>query len=175
MRVLCIGCSWSEGYPAYLTAGFVTKHNFNGKGLWYIVNQLENDEKAERYNKIILQLPTPIRYRIDIPDTRRSIEEFKRSMMSERQVIDSYKKEIVKIINKYNSIIILLYETGGYPFRHPYDFGENVRREMIEFIGETRSIHVDFNNEENHTKSYNDMHPSSLADKKCAEIISKNI
>ena len=47
-----------------------------------------------------------------------------------REWLDSYKQKIIDINKLHNNIIFFLYNVGGYPFRHPYDFGKSIDKQL---------------------------------------------
>jgi hypothetical protein len=172
---MTIGCSWTDKYPDYITSAYVDKRSYHGKGLWFIENKL-NEIDTRRYDKIIVQLPTPIRFRASISDTEDSIKEFKLSMMGDDKLLRAYERKILDI-SQDSRVVFLLYNTGGYPFRHPYDFGAQAEEQVILYMEKNGIQHIKVILEGLHgfTKSYNDFHPNEAADKICAKIVENNI
>ena len=171
IRIYCIGCSWSQGYPDFIEKAH--KVPLHGHGLWYI-HDVMNDLDLSKFEKIIVQLPTPIRFKGSGGDTLKTMNEFIMNGMTDKKLLEAYKKEIKSIFFDYQRCTFLLYNTGGYPFRYPWDFGEDVENEMLMYMADEYIPHIYVKLGDDHdTKSYNDMHPSTLADKKCAEIVKR--
>ena len=155
-RILCIGCSWTRVWPRKLpyqnTKYKLTKKAMDGHGLNDIYNHLKHH--AKKFDDIIVQLPTPIRsFRDRFLFSYNTGNQFKnfidswndesidviidKTSFKKRAIEDllrKYKNTILKINELHPNVHFFLYNTGGYPFRHPFDFGETIDKDMIDWF-----------------------------------------
>ena len=107
MRILCIGCSWTEGWPHHLPESFnFHKSSLHGLGLGKIKQTFE-DKGFERKPRTAI-----------------------------RKLMKEYKDIILEINKLHPNVVFFLYNTGGYPLRHPFDFGKDIDKKFIEFFRE---------------------------------------
>ena len=69
-----------------------------------------------------------------------------------KEWLDSYKQKIIDINKLHDNIIFFIYNVGGYPFRHPYDFGKSIDKQMLDFFEENglKSIYLSFEGQANY-------------------------
>ena len=155
-EVLCCGCSWSTNYTKLLNEKWhvnVETHVKNGAGLDIIEDSLKKwKDRAGRKNIdwVIVQLPTPLRVtpHVKTADFQRALVKnikFKGKEIAERDLINLYLQRISKIGMYHENIVFFLYNTAGYPFRHPYDFGSGIENKVISHIEENGFKHVTLN------------------------------
>ena len=149
MKILITGCSWvqrmhKQNYPKDID---IDLKSFGGQGLWRIKKHLKI-VNTDIYDYIFIQLPTPIRNdEISISTTDKfnqfikDIKEMGEDVASEKW-LDEYRKKIVEINEMHDNVVFFLYNVGGYPLRHPYDFGKNIDKEMIYFLEESNLNHI---------------------------------
>lgn len=166
-RILCIGCSWTRVWPDKLpyqnTKYKLSKKAMDGHGLNDIYHHLE--AHAKPFDHIIVQLPTPIRsfrnrhlfhfntgnqFKNFIDSWKdkitEEIEYFKE--LATEELLNKYKNTILKINDLHPNIHFFLYNTGGYPFRHPFDFGKDIHEKMIKWFRykDIKHIHLTLEN-----------------------------
>ncbi len=56
--------------------------------------------------------------------------------------LDEYKEKIIEISKLGKKVVFFLYNVGGYPFRHPYDFGIDIDDKMVEFFRDNGLEHL---------------------------------
>ena len=152
MNILITGCSWVQRMKKQkelVTDGMRFK-SFGGQGLHRIEEHLDKCD-TDDIDYVFLQLPTPIRSGFSMSTT----EKFKEFVSVIKEVgedvaskkwLDSYKQKIFDINKLHNNIIFFLYNVGGYPFRHPYDFGKSIDKKMLDFFEDNglKSIYLSF-------------------------------
>ena len=145
------GCSWIQRMHK-LTGGNkrtgewngvgIDYNSFGGQGVWRIEHYLESNDFSH-YDFVVVQLPTPIRNEVHERDTTSRFKAFLEDIKKEgeeeasKNLLDSYKQKMIDISNLHKRVVFFLYNVGGYPLRHPYDFGVNAEEDMIEFFNET--------------------------------------
>jgi|TARA_R100000030_G_scaffold100468_2_gene93598 hypothetical protein len=149
MKILITGCSWvqrmhKQKYPKDID---IDLKSFGGQGLWRIKQHFKI-VNTDIYDYIFIQLPTPIRNDADSFSTSdkfrqflKAIEEMGEDVASEKWLAD-YRKKILEINEMHDNIVFFLYNNGGYPLRHPYDFGEDADKEMIDFLEKSNLNHI---------------------------------
>jgi len=133
MKTLIIGCSWIRAMRLLkkINNFDVQYVSFGGQGLWKISNYLKSHDLTI-YDSIVVQLPTPIRNNAVSTSTTGKFNEFliKIKKLGEQEtsnkIMDDYKDKIFEINQLHDRVVFFLYNVGGYPFRHPYDFGVNI-------------------------------------------------
>lgn len=151
--IVCVGCSWTRDWPKFLPNSMDVVHRYyDGKGLGFIREKLRSDlkEESNRADRIVIQLPTPLRS-IDLDGSPRTmtflkfVERVWKGKHGERRdrLMKSYQGEIEKLASDFpGRVVFLVFNTGGYPFRCPYDFGEKSQPDMMQFLGEKQLPHV---------------------------------
>tara|TARA_R110000824_G_scaffold173550_4_gene351692 strand:+ start:519 stop:1208 length:690 start_codon:yes stop_codon:yes gene_type:complete len=152
MKIFSIGCSWNESWPDFINDNKdVTKVAMHGKGIKEIYNKMLNQDLKE-YDYVVVQLPTPIRsfkypelsgvatrqYHINFVNSFNEVGEDTAC----NNLLNSYKDDILLINSLHDNVIIFLYNTGGYPLRHPFDFGENIDYNFVDFFKNNNLKHV---------------------------------
>ena len=120
MKIFSIGCSWNESWPDFINDNKdVTKVAMHGKGIKEIYNKMLNQDLKEYdyFNEVG-------------EDTACN------------NLLNSYKDDILLINSLHDNVIIFLYNTGGYPLRHPFDFGENIDYNFVDFFKNNNLKHV---------------------------------
>lgn len=137
MKVLCVGCSWTRDWPKFLPDYLDVTHEWrDGKGITTLHDVVK--EQGGRHDAVIVQLPTPIRWDRSPWYSRQFIAEFlKRTrggdpQFFEQKLLDSYYAEMWEISRCHPRVLFLLFNTGGYPFRAPYDFGAEVTGQLYD-------------------------------------------
>lgn len=155
LTVFCTGCSWTRDWPKFLPSIEALHHPFDGKGVRHIHQQMigRRSEDANRADRIVVQLPTPVRSVSQEPgNTARCLDYIKRVWHGQRgrkgrELLRTYQQEIEALAADFpDKLTFLIFNTGGYPFRCPYDFGEQVQQRMVEWLDHKGlpSIVVDF-------------------------------
>ncbi len=144
MKIFSIGCSWNESWPDFISDDKdVTKVAMHGKGIKEIRNEMLNHNLNE-YDYVVVQLPTPIRsfrypelaglatrvYHVNFVDSFKEQDEDTAC----DNLLNSYKEDILSISSLHKNVIIFLYNTGGYPLRHPFDFGKDIDDRFVDFF-----------------------------------------
>ena len=171
MRILCIGCSWTEGWPHHLPESFnFHKSSLHGLGLGKIKQTFEDKGFIEKFDVAICQLPTPIRT-FGPGDTTDSHRDFVNSFEGKprtaiRKLMKEYKDIILEINKLHPNVVFFLYNTGGYPLRHPFDFGKDFDKKFIEFFRENdlRDIYLSFEGLAGYCKQEEDCDDSEYKD-----------
>tara|TARA_R100001377_G_scaffold75574_1_gene52189 strand:+ start:17056 stop:17733 length:678 start_codon:yes stop_codon:yes gene_type:complete len=139
--ILITGCSWIQKMHKYNDTDFIYK-SYGGQGLWKIYNSLKDLKDSSSYQGIVVQLPAPVRnHPTNISTTDRfnlflnRIEKLGEQKAREES-INEYKQKILDINKLHKNIVFFLYNVGGYPLRHPYDFGKEADKELINFFEE---------------------------------------
>jgi len=148
MKIYITGCSWIQRMYKQKTKSIDVNYNsYGGQGLWKIKDHLKSNNFDE-YDSIIVQLPTPIRNdSISASTTDKfnqfisGINKFGEERVS-KKMLDEYKEKIIEINKLHKRVVFFLYNVGGYPLRHPYDFGINSDNEMINFLKCNRLEHL---------------------------------
>ena len=150
-KTLITGCSWIQKMHKYNSK--FDYASFGGRGLWKIYNYLYKSN-IDKYQTIIIQLPAPVRNDPNCKSTTdrfniflNSIKELGEQKASKIQ-LDNYKQKILDINSLHKNIHFFLYNVGGYPLRHPYDFGENADEDFINWLKENNlnHLHLSFEN-----------------------------
>jgi hypothetical protein len=159
MRILCTGCSWTDVWPNHLPDSInFHKASLHGAGLGNLHKLLvekgsDKREFASKFGMIICQLPTPIRSHegADTTDKHKKFvdsfgdkddEENYLEEVAKEKLLTEYKNKILEMNKLHPEIVFFLYNTGGYPLRHPFDFGEDVDEKLIEFFKENNLKHI---------------------------------
>jgi hypothetical protein len=117
--------------------------SFPGQGLWKIEKYLRSCD-LDRFDAIVIQLPTPIRNSESSTNTTNRFKMFVKQIKklgeikASKRMLDEYKEKIVEINKLDKKVVFFLYNVGGYPLRHPYDFGMDIDDKMIEFFRDNR-------------------------------------
>ena len=171
MRILCIGCSWTEGWPHHLPESFnFHKSSLHGLGLGKIKQTFEDKGFIEKFDVAIWQLPTPIRtfWPGDTTDSHRDfVNSFEgKPRTAIRKLMKEYKDIILEINKLHPNVVFFLYNTGGYPLRHPFDFGKDIDKKFIEFFRENdlRHIYLSFEGLAGYCKQEEDCDDSEYKD-----------
>lgn len=130
--ILVTGCSWTDLYPQFIERA-ITHRPLGGRGLPQIRDSLKED--PEDYERVILQLPTPVRsFPGEIKDrrilTRDLHQQFLRSGWPKNRLLSLYLDQMEEISKIYPTTFFL-FNTGGYPLRSPLDFGELAERAFL--------------------------------------------
>ena len=162
MRVLCIGCSWTDKWPDYLKLVSPIKRSFHGGGLSLIEKTIKNYQNNVEIEAVVCQLPTPIRT-FSRGDTEQSHQNFVHSFQQNKQdsiekLLTEYKDLLLDINNLHSNVIFFLYNTGGYPLRHPFDFGEDIDNQFVKFFQDNnmKHIHLSFEGKSGYCKKEED-------------------
>jgi len=152
MKILITGCSWIQRIKNQKDSvtDDMSFRSFGGQGLCVIENHL-NKCDVDDIDYVFLQLPTPIRNDFSSSTTER-FKEFVSDIKkmgedgASKKWLDSYKQKILDINKLHSNIVFFLYNVGGYPFRHPYDFGKSIDDQMLGFFKENglNSINLSF-------------------------------
>ncbi len=136
IRALCMGCSWSYRWPGLLGFREVTwEDRGGGLGLYQIRGRLAQ-QALSTVDWVIVQLPTPIRSvdagRVPLINTAGTLGCFSWFLKhfegigekaARAQLLDRYVEEIHTINAMHPRVLFFVFNTGGYPFRSPFDFG----------------------------------------------------
>tara|TARA_R110000824_G_scaffold60853_5_gene162340 strand:+ start:6308 stop:7081 length:774 start_codon:yes stop_codon:yes gene_type:complete len=182
-KIYTIGCSWShflfdEYKNSIFIEAFASKYAYNhnrgesyslpGHGLGHIRNILESSSESSVYGEcdyMIVQLPTPIRSvlndKTSAMNTVGYMKEYQKlvSTVGREAAINHlfgvYTQEIEKINDMHENVVFFLYNSGGYPFRHPVvlDTEEKFESRIENFFIEKRikSISLNFEGEPGYT------------------------
>lgn len=153
--IVCIGCSWTRDWPGFLPDELpVVSRYCDGKGLGFLQYKLETELKDEcnEADRIVVQLPTPVRSIStegrDHPRTRIFLDFIQQAWKGAERVksdklLRAYRREVVSLNQAFpGKIIFFIFNTGGYPFRCPYDFGETAQSDMQDFFEENGFLHT---------------------------------
>ena len=144
MKVLITGCSWIQ--KMWITDSNFYYKSFGGQGLWKIYNEINSNFKD--YKNIVVQLPAPVRNHPTCRSTTNRFNIFLNKIKklgeikATQDLLEEYKQKILDINKLHKNIVFFLYNVGGYPLRHPYDFGENADKELINFFKENNLKHL---------------------------------
>ena len=153
--VYCTGCSWTEsggGWPNYIDKKKfdVTSIAHSGKGLSDIYEYMKLEDLSKQ-EFIVVQLPTIVR---EMPPgkTFRRFQNLKKKAgeigkeAAEEFALDLYLSTIKNIDRLHKNVVFFVFNVGGYPFRHPYDFGESFESRFIDRISAdgVRITHLSF-------------------------------
>jgi len=149
MKIFCIGCSWTENWPDFIDKNKeVTKITMHGRGLPSIYNEMLT-HNLDDYDYVVVQLPTPIRsFGPPKGNTKQYHVDFVNSFSTDgedvacEKLLTLYKNDIFSINSLHKNVIMFLYNTGGYPLRHPFDFGTNIDNDFINFFKENNIKYV---------------------------------
>ena len=153
-NILVTGCSWVQRMENHNKKNINNRFNFEylsygGQGLWKIEKILKKFNISEEYDTVVVQLPTPIRNKIDNNNTTELFCNFVDSFNSDKEekkaakeMLDKYKQKIIEINKLHKNVVFFLYNVGGYPFRHPYDFGKNIDSKIINFLKDNDLNHI---------------------------------
>jgi hypothetical protein len=137
MKILCIGCSWSENYPDLIGEPYeVTKIAMHGYGLGDFFQKLARDVDLAEFKRVFVQLPTPVRSYPDDPylqikRTGYLMNQFVKSGWTDHKLLKVYLDEMNRLSVLHRDVYFFMYNVGGYPMRHPYDFGEHSEERLI--------------------------------------------
>ena len=139
--ILITGCSWIQKMHKYDNTNFTYK-SYGGQGLWKIYNSLKDLKDLSSYQGIVVQLPAPVRNHPSSVSTTDRFNVFLSRIKklgeqkAKEESINEYKQKILDINKLHKNIVFFLYNVGGYPLRHPYDFGKKADQELISFFRE---------------------------------------
>lgn len=147
IRIYTVGCSWTHFlFDEYKNSSklesFACEHAYQhnqgvsyslpGHGLGHIRNILEMESESSVYRNcdyMVVQLPTPVRSVLcDNKSSMKTVgymKEYQKLVDSRGRelaidyIFKVYTKEMKKINSMHSNVIFFLYNTGGYPFRHP--------------------------------------------------------
>tara|TARA_Y100000034_G_scaffold79960_1_gene95971 strand:+ start:259 stop:999 length:741 start_codon:yes stop_codon:yes gene_type:complete len=169
MKILVLGCSWIQKMNKQ---NHLLKFNINrthsntidveylsfpGQGLWTIAKYLRSlQEKPwfsgssdfDKFDAFVIQLPTPIRNEENSTSTTNRFKMFIKQIKelgeikASKKILDEYKEKIIEISKLGKKVVFFLYNVGGYPFRHPYDFGIDIDDKMVEFFRDNGLEHL---------------------------------
>ena len=150
MKILVTGCSWIQAMhkQQILRGNDFTFKSFGGQGLWRIESYLKDIQK-DTFDFIFVQLPTPVRNEINSLSTTEKFNEFVDDIkklgekLAANKWLTEYKQKIIDINKIHKNIVFFLYNVGGYPFRHPYDYGMDIDNKMIEFFKKAKLSYID--------------------------------
>ena len=144
-NILITGCSWVQKMHKYSTD--YEYASFGGRGLWYIQNYLQS-KKLNNYDGIVIQLPTPIRDIIKSNDTTQRFYNFIEQIKTNgeetaaTELLNKYKQTIIEINKLHDNVVFFLYNVGGYPLRHPYNFSDDADNNMLTFLKSNNLKHL---------------------------------
>ena len=147
MKVLITGCSWIQDMHRQADNKDYVFKSWGGQGLWRIENYLQNI-KTEKFDYIFVQLPTPVRNKIDCSSTtirfKKFISDINKVGKEEagKKWLNVYKEKIIDISKINENIIFFMYNVGGYPFRHPFDYGKDIEYKMVNFFKESSISYI---------------------------------
>ena len=135
--IFVTGCSWSRDWPALLDMPNVTHEWHDGKGLATLADSVK--QNGSRFDFVVVQMPTPIRWDRSGWSSKRFIDAFlgrleKFRFRSEESLLDEYRNQILALNKIHPRILFFFFNTGGYPFRAPFDFGEHMDVIFMESI-----------------------------------------
>ena len=171
-KVLVTGCSWVMRMGPHtqneIYDGVSFKYaSFSGQGLWKIEQVLKYMSEGRSvspnhswnngvhsylndYDYVVVQLPTPVRNTVNGADTTErlctlidSFDEIGKEFAIKNS-IDEYKQKIKDINILHDNIIFFWYNIVGYPFRHPFDYGDKIIGGMYKFFEDYNFIHLSF-------------------------------
>lgn len=161
MKLYSIGCSWNHRLaPALRNLGYQVigseesrkrKGNIEwsdglaGFGITHIETIIKKEiETAKQCDVLLVQIPTPVRSvlkdSLPVQKTASYINDHERLRKilgkenADIEVIDDYKKHLTSISKLHKRVIFLIFNVGGYPFRHPCDFGKDCESKILDFI-----------------------------------------
>mgnify|MGYP003645905157 CR=1 FL=1 len=146
-NILITGCSWVQKMYKYNTNYDYEYASFGGRGLWYIQDYLQS-RKLNNYDGIVIQLPTPIRNIIQSNDTTERFHNFIEQIKTlgeepaATELLNEYKQTIIEINKLHDNIVFFLYNVGGYPLRHPYNFSDDADNNMLNFLKSNNLKHL---------------------------------
>ena len=170
--VYSIGCSWIHEFNMQLAkskkiqgCGSVTapkrsqglySEGLAGHGLNHIKEILKFSSEMSEYQEkdvLLVQLPTPVRGILrdghrPRTNTKGYIEAYKDLVETigveeaEEDLFSYYKKCLEEINSFHKNVVFFIFNTGGYPFRHPLDFGSTAQKEIISFLKEKKFNHL---------------------------------
>ena len=149
MKTLITGCSWIQRMHKQnkIKNLDIDYASFGGQGLWKISDYLKSRD-LNVYDSIVVQLPTPIRNDAVSKSTTDKFNQFINQIKdlgiqeASNKIMSDYKDKIFEINQLHDKVVFFLYNVGGYPFRHPYDFGVNIDNEMIRFFEDNQLEHL---------------------------------
>ena len=148
-RILCAGCSWSRSWPGMMAQILqVDWISGGGKSLGWIREQVCALEWSA-YDAIIIQVPTPIRSIKNTGlNTRGCLDRFmdeSRSLterLCRKLTMDQYRQDAYKLASTIDGVLFFVYNVGGYPFRCPYEFGDDSEKKFTEWLTRKRIRHT---------------------------------
>jgi hypothetical protein len=198
MKIYSIGCSWNHRLaPALRDLGYevagseesrIRKGNIAwsdglaGFGLTHIETIINKELETIKNNDILLvQLPTPVRSvlkdSLPLQNTSSYINDFERLKKlvgkenANIEVLEDYKNHLISISKLHKRVIFLIFNVGGYPFRHPCDFGKECESNIIEFIKQQNFEFVYRTFESQRGYSVNEIEVSELQKKELIESV----
>ena len=143
MKVLITGCSWVQSMKQQKTSFDFELKSFGGRGIFYLNNYLKTND-INQYEHVVVQLPTPIRNNISSSSTTERFNVFINEInktseeKTAQKYLEQFKEQVLEISKLHKNVIFFLYNVGGYPFRHPYDFGDKADEQFIDFFTEKK-------------------------------------
>ena len=154
-KVLIAGCSFVQRMGPHtqneIYDGVSFKYaSFGGQGLWKIEQVLKYMSDLNDYDYVVVQLPAPVRNTVNGADTTErfctlidSFDEIGKEFAIKNS-IDEYKQKIKDINILHDNIIFFWYNIVGYPFRHPFDYGDKIIGGMYKFFEDYNFIDLSF-------------------------------
>ena len=154
-KVLITGCSWvlnikeDTSEETYEGVDFDLA-SFPGQGLWKIKEVLSIRSNLNDYDCVVVQLPTPVRNTPNGRDTTadlcRLIDSFdddsKESVV--KNSMNEYKQKVKEIDALHDNTIFFWYNLVGYPFKHPFNYGDEIINDLHKFFNDYNLIHLSF-------------------------------
>ena len=142
MNIHLIGCSWIRGLKGTLNQ--VSDFKVGGRGRpGHGLNHLHKiltQEDLDSSDFIFVQLPTPVRSALkeeSSKPSRNTLQYMKECPPDKCMEVMAYYREVMLEIDKlHKRVVFFVFNTAGYPFRHPTDFGSLCEEEMIQFMKE---------------------------------------
>ena len=137
----------SKGNPPPSNHQILGKRSRSGRS---VIHQNGVHHHIDIYDYIIVQLTTPIRNTIGDKDTTKmtckfidSFDEIGKDSAFEKN-ISEYKQKIKDINLLHKNVVFFLYNVGGYPFKHPVNYSDEIVEEMYKFFEDYNFIHLSF-------------------------------
>ena len=171
VNVFAIGCSWTENWPRYVPCDSTC---LDGKGIDTFRRTLKGHDDLVKYDTVIVQLPTPIRRGEGY--TAAGVAAYVKRVagvgekVARMWLLHKYMEDVKAIAALHRDVRFLLLEVGGYPFRKPFDFGEDARRHLIASLPQDL-IRLDFGDDKRYWLNENNYHPGVLA----CEAVAKEV
>jgi hypothetical protein len=130
--VFCIGCSWTQHWPRYLLK-YEAQWEWRDGGSLYTLAGVMRKTDLTPYEAIVVQLPTPIRTHMpDQAGKKTTVEIFVDFLKryegpgigpAKKQILKWYCRRMGEIGAMHDHVAFFCYNTAGYPFQCPLDFG----------------------------------------------------